>query len=167
MTFRVSDLTSDDLEALTGLIMDDDGYSMRVFGRPPKADAARDVLHARPPGLGPESKITLGLWDEDRLVGVADAVRGYPQAHVMYVGLVQVASNCHGKGAGRALHDALVDQARNSSGIATLRLSIVATNAEAAEGFWRRLGYEPTREAKEWVREDGVITTAHIYEKAV
>ncbi|MDN5699859.1 MAG: GNAT family N-acetyltransferase [Kocuria sp.] len=167
MTCRVSDLTSNDLEALTGLIMDDGGYSMRVFGRPPKSDAARDVLHARPPGLDLESKITIGLWDDNRLIGVADAVRGYPRPEVMYVGLLQVGSDSQGRGVGRMLHEALDDRAMSDSGITTLRLSIVATNAEAAEGFWRRLGYEPTREAKEWVRDDGVVTTAHVYERSV
>lgn len=167
MTFRVSALTSDDLEALTSLIMDDDGYSMRVFGRPPKADAARDVLLARPPGLGPESKITLGLWESDQLIGVADAVRGYPRAEVMYVGLVQVTPERQGRGAGRTLHDALVNRALKDPGITTLRLSIVATNAEVAERFWRKLGYEPTREAREWVREDGLVTTAHHWERSL
>lgn len=167
MTFRVSDLTSDDLEALTGLIMDDGGYSMRVFGRPPKADAARDVLHARPPGLGQDSKTTIGLWDDHRLIGVADAVRGYPRPEVMYVGLLQVVPDSQGRGAGRTLHEALFDRAMSTPGITTFRLSIVATNADVAEGFWRRLGYEPTREGKEWVREDGVVTTAHVYELAV
>lgn len=167
MTFRVSDLGSDDLTALTRLIKDDGGYSMRVFGRPPKAKAARDVLNVRPPGVGPQSKITLGLWDDHRLVGVADAVRGFPRPEIMYVGLLQVLPDAQGGGAGRMLHDALVDRAAEDPEITTLRLSIVATNAEAAEGFWRRLGYEPTREAKEWVREDGVVTTAHVYERAV
>ena len=167
MAFRVSKLTLADIDALIELISGDSDYTMRVFGRPPKADDARAILRGIPPGLAPESKTTLGLWDGDRLVGVADAVRGYPRSEVMYVGLLQVAPEYQGGGAGRSLHEALVDRALEDPALTTLRLSVVATNADAAEGFWRCLGYEPTREAKEWVREDGVVTTAHVWERAL
>lgn len=167
MTFRVSDLTPTHIDELSALVAGDGDYTMRVFGRPPSVDDARSILQALPPGIGPEAKSTLGLWEDDQLIAVADTVRGYPRHEVVYVGLLQVGPEWQGRGAGRTVHDAIVDRARKAPGITTLRLSIVATNADMAEGFWRHLGYQPTREVREWVREDGLATTSHVYERSL
>lgn len=168
MDFRVSELTVADIDALTALIVSDRDYTMRVFGRPPRDEDAHSILRSIPPGLAPESKTTLGLWEGDRLIGVADVVCGYPRPEVVYLGLLQIAPDHQGRGAGRTLRRAVVDRAVRDQGLTILRLSIVATNADVAEGFWRCLGYAPTREAaKEWVREDGVVTTAHPWELAL
>ncbi len=63
---------------------------------------------------------------------------------------------------GRALHDAYLGAVRQCSHISTLRLGIVATNAEVAEPFWRALGYTPSGEVKDFSQGD-VVSTVEVF----
>ncbi len=63
---------------------------------------------------------------------------------------------------GRALHDAYLGAVRQHLNISTLRLGIVATNAEVAEPFWRAVGYTPSGEVKEFSQGD-VVSTVEVF----
>lgn len=165
MTRRVTELDHSHLGELTRFLADDGGYTRRVFGRPPSPKDAVAVLERVPPTVDRSAKITLGLWRADYLVAVADLVVGHPSPEVAFVGLLQVHPEHRGQGAGRALHHAILERVRTRPGITRLRLAVVATNADAADPFWWAVGYAPTGESSEWIREDGMVTRAVYWER--
>lgn len=143
----------------------------------------------RPPGVAAEAKVVLGVFEGDgstaslgeggaaaggdgvavdggELVAVVDLLRGYPDAAVAFVGLLQVRGGWQGRGIGRAAYR-LVERYVTGSWpeVRRLRLAVVDTNAELAAPFWGRLGFEATGEAKAY--ENGVVRSARIYEKAL
>lgn len=152
-----------DVGALQELLEAAPGYSRRVLGRPPRPTDAADVLSALPPGLDPARKTGLGLWADPGaggLLAFADVLRGWPRARVAHVGLLVVHERWRGRGLGRLLHDGVVEQATRWGDVDTLRLGIVATNADAAEPFWRALGYRPTGEVSAYVSGEVQSSTA-------
>lgn len=117
-------------------------YSRRVSGTGPTADAAIKVLSALPPGVSNSQKVDLGLWDGESLVAFADLIVGWHSASVAHIGLLMTAGARQAEGLGRRMHDAVVDWLGGTSEVQVLRLSIVDTNADVAEPFWVKLGYQ-------------------------
>lgn len=141
-------------------------YSRRVEGAAPTPTAAGEVLSALPPGVPVSQKVDLGLWDGRELVAFADVIVRWPADSVAHIGLLMTDGARHGEGFGRMMHDAVVDFLGRDSGIQSLRLSIVDTNADLAEPFWTNLGYEPTGEAVPYV-SSSVESTARIWARPV
>jgi GNAT superfamily N-acetyltransferase len=167
---RVHALDAGDPEqvaALQALMESVPGYTRRVTGRGPDPADAAEVLHALPPGHPPERKVCLGLWEgggPSALLAFADVLHGWPRPGAAHIGLLAVHGQHHGRGLGRRLHDEVVALAATWRGVTRTRLGIVATNADAAEPFWRSLGYRPTGEVRPY--ESGrVSSTSTIWER--
>lgn len=164
MARRVHDLGSGDVAALQSLLESVPDYAARITGYPPGPSDALSALMALPPGFDTTNKHGMGLWDGAALVAFADVLLGYPDPTVLYVGLLIVHGEHHGKGLGHELHDAILERASHTATIRRLRLGIVATNAAVAEPFWRSLGYQPTGEQKPY-RYDHLTSTVALWER--
>lgn len=60
------------------------------------------------------------------------------------------------------MHDAVVDSVGDVSDVEVLRLSIVVTNADAAEPMWAKRGYQPTGESSGYI-SGRVESTARVW----
>ncbi len=124
---------------------------------PPEADGSR-------PGAtgGDGSAAAAG-----ELVAVVDLLRGYPDAAVAFIGLLQVRGGWQGRGIGRTAYR-LVEQyvTAHWPEVRRLRLAVVDTNAEVAAPFWERQGFEVTGETKPY-ENAAVKSTTRLYEKAL
>ncbi len=123
-------------------------YALRVGGALPAPNAADDVLTALPPNVDTVQKLNTGLWEDEALVAFADVIFGWPASGTAHIGLLMTDGIRHGGGLGRRMHEVVIDAVRERPQIKSLRLSIVDTNADLAEPFWKKLRYEPTGEAK-------------------
>jgi ribosomal protein S18 acetylase RimI-like enzyme len=156
-----------DVDALQQLIESDPGYTERITGYPPGAADAQSLLMMRPEGLPEQAKVVLGAFLTNQLVAVADLLRGYPNEHTAFIGLLQVHWNHQGLGLGKSTYELLQRYVESSwPEIRTLRLAIVDTNAHIATGFWQRQGFTPTGEERPY-RYDKLESTARLYEKAL
>ncbi|MEU4390589.1 GNAT family N-acetyltransferase [Kribbella sp. NPDC023855] len=154
-----------DLDALQELIESDPGYTERITGHPPGPADAQSLLMMRPEGLPEESKKVLGFCDGEQLVAVVDLLRGYPNEHTAFIGLLQVHGEQQGRGAGAAAYREMQRYVeREWPEVRTLRLAVVDTNAQQAQGFWVRQGFEATGEVKPY-KYDKVESVARLYEK--
>ncbi|WP_440102915.1 GNAT family N-acetyltransferase [Glutamicibacter mishrai] len=141
-------------------------YSRRVGGTELAPEAASEALSALPPSVLNSQKVDLGLWDGQELVAFADVILGWPAESVAHVGLLMTHGARQGGGLGRVMHDAVIDLVGRTPNIQSLRLSIVDTNADLAEPFWAKLGYEPTGESVPYV-SGSVESTARIWTRPV
>lgn len=140
-------IDSSQTKAVQRILESNADYSRRVDGSVSGPTAADEVLSAHPPDATVSQKVDLGLWDGQELVAFSDVIVGWPTASVAHIGLLITDGARHGEGLGRMMHDAVIDLVGAKPEIQTMRLSIVDTNADLAEPFWVRLGYEPTGEA--------------------
>ncbi|TAP27782.1 GNAT family N-acetyltransferase [Arthrobacter sp. S41] len=149
-------------KALQRLMESNAQYSRLVEGRAPVPTAASDALTAQPPNVSCLQKVDLGLWDGQELVAFADVIIGWPAKTVAHIGLLMTDGARQGEVLGRMRHDAVIDLVAQSSDIKSLRLSVVDTNADLAEPFWKKLGYVPTGESEPYV-SGSVESTARIW----
>ena len=129
-----------DVRELQRVLQAAPGYSLLVEGRPPPAQAAREMFEALPPGKAHAGKFVLGFEDATgTLVGCADLIRGYPEPQVAFIGLLLFAETSQGRGPGPAARRPLETLARGW-GCRALRLAVIETNPRAL-AFWRREGF--------------------------
>ena len=159
-------VTLDDVSALERLFETNPDYTTRVMGREPSSGDARSALTSLPPSVDPSHKIGFGLWDGSVLVAYADVIRGWPSPDTAHIGILMTHGHRSGQGLGRQLHQAIIAEAQQWPGISRLRISIVDTNAEFADGFWSSLGYTKTGETMPY-SADRVESFAHIWARAV
>jgi ribosomal protein S18 acetylase RimI-like enzyme len=134
-------LRSDDAAAIQGLIERCADYVQLVSGQPPQPNDGEELLTDRPPNKSLEGKIVLGLFDEhDRLIGVLDAVRDYPEAAEWYIGLLMIDPDHRRHGLGTDVYRAFERWAANL-GARAIRLGVFQQN-EQAQRFWQRMGFE-------------------------
>jgi len=129
----------EDVTRLFGLFEQAREYSLLVEGRLPTLEEAKQELLDCPPGKTLEDKFFGAYWLDDRLVGCADLIRGYPEPHIAYLGLLLFAQSCQGQGLGVRALAQLVEMAR-SWGCSLMRLAVIETNLRAL-AFWQREGF--------------------------
>ncbi|UYQ76492.1 GNAT family N-acetyltransferase [Glutamicibacter sp. JL.03c] len=78
------------------------------------------------------------------MLAFADVIIGWPEPETAHIGLLMTDSERVGEGLGRRLHESIVTELRGAEGLCCLRLAIVDANADVAEPFWKKMGYQPT-----------------------
>jgi GNAT superfamily N-acetyltransferase len=129
-------ITPEDVDAVQELIESDPGYTERITGYPPGASDAQSLLMMRPESLPEESKVVLGAFEADQLVAVVDLLRGFPNDHTAFIGLLEVHATHQGRGYGRTTYQLAQQYVETTwPEIRTMRLAVVDTNAQVATGF--------------------------------
>jgi GNAT superfamily N-acetyltransferase len=138
--WRLRVLRPDDTAELQALFDRCSEYFEGVQGAPPDPAEAQSAFTALPEGATYEEKDFLGLFaDDDRLVGVLDAVRGWPDAQTVMLGMLLIDSPSRGTGIGSEVLESLVRLWR-ARGFSAVRIG-VAAGCERALGFWRSRGF--------------------------
>ena len=139
-------LAGDDVPLLQQFFDANPEYYLATHGEPPAPDeAAREFADLPPAGMPFRSNWMIGVPAADgRLVAMAHGLGDFIAAHVWHIGLFIVASELHGTGTARTLHDQLEAWMR-AQGARWIRLGVVQGNAKA-ERFWHKAGYRQVRE---------------------
>jgi GNAT superfamily N-acetyltransferase len=107
-------------------------------------DAAEQLLESLPPQKTLEDKFTFGLYADGtkELLGVLDAIRGFPESDEWIIGLLLLDPDRRRAGLGARFLGAFEQWVRGQ-GAAGLRLVVQEQNPDALR-FWQRQGYEVT-----------------------
>jgi GNAT superfamily N-acetyltransferase len=161
---QARELQAADVPRLQALFDANPGYFQTINGRPPHPDEAQTEFDERPPAhLGYSQRWCAGLFDaDDRLHGLVGVLSDLPAPGVWHIGLLLLADAWHGRGAARAVFEAL--QAWSiDHGARWLRLGVVAGNARA-EAFWQRCGFDEVRVRRD-VDTGGRLNTVRVMVK--
>ena len=148
LTLRLLTGAPDEMAALQRVLAAAPAYFETITGLPPGNAEAQSTFTALPPGKSYDDKFLWGLYADERMIGCADVIRGYPVREKAIIGLLLLAEPWQRRGLGRAFA-LLVEQVIGGwREIETLRLGVVERNAGALS-FWRKLGYVETGELTE------------------
>lgn len=131
-----------DLDAVEAFYARAADYWLMADRRPPDRQKARDFFTDCPPNCDPAASHRLGLFVEDRLMGLAELSFGWPLAGDAYLGLQILAPEARGQGLGRILLAEVEARAR-AAAAPTLYLAVLAENTKG-RAFWEREGFRAT-----------------------
>jgi GNAT superfamily N-acetyltransferase len=136
-------LGAEDVPALRELVERCHAFMTLVYGAV-EPDAAEQFLEGLPPGKTLEDKFVLGLYADGtkELLGVLDAVRGFPEDDEWIIGLFLLDPDHRRAGLG-ARFLAAFEQWVRGQGAVGLCLVVQQQNPDALR-FWTRQGYEVT-----------------------
>ena len=103
-------------------------------------------IDAMPPGFDPQNKHCISFWENDKCIAVLDFLVGYPSPDCLYIGLLLIHGNLHGKGVGKKIIKSILSTAK-CHGLKTARVAVNMANTNAAT-FWGKLGFIKTAESK-------------------
>jgi GNAT superfamily N-acetyltransferase len=144
--FQARPLELADTPALQSLLEASADYYDLVLGLPPgPAEAVAVSLAGPEDGADPAGKMLYGIWtpDGEKLVGVLDAFRDYPERGVWYIGLLLLLPTVRASGIGRSIVEALIEAAQGL-GAREFQLNVVEQNV-VGQRFWRSLGFSELR----------------------
>ena len=143
---RIRNLEEQDLPAVLALMESNAPYYEIQNQGQPTLGSIREDMSALPPRCTQEQKHYVGLWRDDRLVGVLDLVEGYPRERTLWVGFFMVDAELHRQGIGRMVAEALPGAAADA-GMDNLRLGCLKGN-ESGHQFWNAMGFQDLREGE-------------------
>jgi GNAT superfamily N-acetyltransferase len=126
-----------------------------IEGAPAGPDAATKELAFRPPWETPEDVVCFGVLDGDRIIAFAQLVPSVKPSE-WWLGLLLLDPSARSRGLGEAIHREVLEWLATRG--ATMLWIGVLTQNEAAERFWRRLGYEE-RNRQPYVADTGFEST--------
>ncbi|MDZ4870226.1 MAG: GNAT family N-acetyltransferase [Alphaproteobacteria bacterium] len=146
--FMVRAIAESDTRELQALFDADPDYFEMAHARPAAMDEVDQIRKALPPEKTQADKFLHLIIDErNRIAGLTDIIRGFPEPHIWYLGFLYLAKAARGQGLGRRVLQALYPWVRANRGTA-LRLGVVEENAHArhlyaTEGFALQVIREP------------------------
>jgi len=118
-------------------------YFMLQDGEPATLADAIDLFRDVPDEKSSADQTVMGWRGENGLIAVGAILRDYPSDGVWYLGFMIIDSAARGQGIGRSIYDTIKQWAA-ARGAQEIRLAVLEAN-EAAERFWRSLGYRELR----------------------
>lgn len=131
-----------DLSAVAAFLAEAADYWIMAEGAAPGPTAAQEYFTDCPPGCDPARSHHLGLFEADRLSGLAELSFGFPEAGDAYLGLMILAPRLRGQGHGPGFL-AHVEQLARAAGAPRLYLGVLEANT-GGRRFWDRHGFRPT-----------------------
>ncbi|MFJ8729579.1 GNAT family N-acetyltransferase [Streptomyces bauhiniae] len=141
-----------DEAALLRLFEECEDWFTAATGLPSAPGDVQSLYYALPRGADPGDKVLLLVERNGEVAGLVDAVRDWPEAGAVAVGLFLLAPWARGRGLGRAVAESLL--ARGASRVT----ATVPAGWQPGERFLERLGFTlgaPEGELRraEWLRE--------------
>lgn len=108
----------------------------------PDDEVVQEFFTDAPPGADPADSLRLGLFDQARLIAIAEMGWNYPTPTDAYLGLMIVSPAARGLGAGQHLLRHLEAEAR-ARGKTAIYLAVLDANPRG-RAFWEREGFRIT-----------------------
>lgn len=140
LAMRILAPNAENTSKLQRLLESAPDYSLRVTGGPPAPNEAHGVFSSLPLEGNFDNKIVAGFFAEQRLIGCADFIRGYPSHETAMIGLLLLSEEDQGKGWGREAYFKIENHCRQWPEIRKMRIAVVATN-NIVIPFWKKLGF--------------------------
>ncbi len=156
---RISKL--EDVNELQRALDSAPAFHLLVQGRLPSPSAVEELFSLFPPGKSEVDKFVLGIYDTSGIIGCVDIIRGYPNQHVAYIGLLIISELVQGKTYGAQTLKYIMTLAGDWS-CEALRVTVQENNMRAL-AFWQREGFIELYRSE----SPGYVSQAIVMERAL
>jgi GNAT superfamily N-acetyltransferase len=134
-------LMQEDVPTLQKLYEACQDYMLMVDDHPAGKNAAEEDFRNVPAGKSADDKFIFGIVNpKNDLIGVLDALRGYPDETTWWIGLLLFLPGIRSQGIGEKVVEGFIEYVKAAGGKAIM-LGVVSEN-EPAYRFWSRMGFE-------------------------
>lgn len=162
--YMLAELKDQDIPTVQAMLEQSQDFSQLSDGHPVEPDAAQHLFLDLPPDTAPDDKDVYGIWRSDALVGIVEAIRGYPTPEVVWIGLMEFIPSFRGKHLGQGTLSAL-EAYYAAFGFQLLQLGVLEVNT-AGVAFWQQMGFQEIRR-KEGYLSGEKIHTVLVLEKRI
>ena len=139
---------SNELEQLQLVMESAPAYTLRITGARAQAKEAESTLSALPPEKTIEDKFVFGIYSaQNKLIGCIDLIRGYPNEHTAFLGLLMLSEKVQAQGIGGYAYTLAEKEVKLWGTCRIVRLAGVRAN-DLVLPFWKKLGFRETGELK-------------------
>lgn len=121
-------------------------YFMLCENKRPTTKTLEEILTEVPEGYSTEDKVVIEVLEGDKVVGLIDILRGYPDKKAWMIGLLLIAPEFRRLGYGKLIHKEIKRMAK-ADGAERLRIGVVEENLKAHR-FWRKLEYDCVKKSR-------------------
>lgn len=129
-----------ELQAVQHLLERCDDYFLLVEGLHTWPQAAQEMMTDRPPDHKPEDKLMIGIYQQDKLIGLLEGMKRYPVQGMWWIGLLAVDPDYRNQGLGERIMRGFEVLAAKS-GAWAIGIGVAEINEDAYR-FWKRVGFE-------------------------
>ncbi len=145
--YKISRLTKDTIPELQKLLEECSEYFKLVFNKEVQPNEAEDLLQALPVGKTLNDKFNYGIYKDNKLIGIIDLIRNYPEEKTWFLGLLLIHPKERGNGLGAKVFNFLLEQLK-STDTKMIKLSVAEQNTQALS-FWKSLDFIETHKKTE------------------
>ena len=103
-------------------------------------------IEAVPPNFDIEQKIYVSIWKDSKVLCVLDLLQDYPTQTCVYIGLLMIHGDFHGRKIGSTILTAVLNAAR-IFGHKSIQLGVIENNTSGIS-FWLSHGFDKIKTAK-------------------
>lgn len=114
-------------------------YFIATGGKVAEKTGILESIDQTPQGFDASNKHFFGIWQNGQPVAVVDLLLGYPRQDCLWIGLLLVHSDFHGKGAGSFIVKSII-QASEKAGFKEISLGVMEGNGSVVL-FWEKMDF--------------------------
>jgi len=137
--YEIAIITKQNFEQVFNVYNANQDFFMLVKGEKATIESSISDISALPPNCTIEQKIYISIWKNGKVVGILDLIEGYPDKTSIWIGLLLVHGNIHGRGIGSKIVCAVLNSAK-MSGYKSAQLGVIENNAKGID-FWQKHGF--------------------------
>lgn len=144
--YEIIRITESNFEQVMEVYNTNQKFFIITDGKETTSENSIKDISAIPPDFDIANKIYISIWEKDKIIGVLDLLKGYPEQNCAWIGLLLIHGELHGKRIGSNIVAAVLEAAKNT-GYETVQLGVIENNLQGLK-FWDKHGFKRIRESK-------------------
>lgn len=141
--YEIANITNENFGQIFSVYDTNQDFFMLTQGKKATIESSISDIEAIPPNCVIAQKLYIGIWENDKAIGVLDIIQEYPEQTSFWIGLLLINGISHSKGIGSKIVCAILNAAK-IAGYKSAQLGVIDTNAKGI-AFWQKHGFSTFR----------------------
>lgn len=137
--YHIEPITPETFDSVYTVYDTNQAYNIAVDGEPTTPEKSRADMTNLPPGHTLEQKLYASVWQGEQPVAIIDLIEDLPSKGIMWLSMLTVHGDCHGKGIGHGIAQGIL-RAASRLGYTAVRLGVMQSN-QGVLPFWMKQGF--------------------------
>ncbi len=155
IAYKIAPMSAQNFEIAFEVYNTNQKYFLLTRGKQATIENSLGDIEALPPGCNATQKVYISICENGKPAAVLDLIEKYPDETCVWIGLLLVHGERHGKNTGSKIVSAVLTAAC-ALGYRSVRLGVVESNTKAL-AFWQKQGFTVFRQKENVVLMDRTI----------